>query len=78
MNSVLIDGAVPRTESERVSSLLAEAEALYNQYHNGTNYDIEHEIIALEEVYQHQMLDEDFEFWNEVEDEIIDLINEIL
>jgi len=81
--SVIIDGALPRTEAERVSALLDEANTMLDRMYKDlewqdfptTEYK---EYYRLLEEYAHAYCKEDYPFWHELEDEVIDLLNKLL
>ena len=80
---LIIDGGLPRTEAERVSKLLDEAKVLIDEHYKKSSWDtfnceLYKKYHQLENEYRHQYKNEDYEFWGEIEDEVIELINDLL
>jgi hypothetical protein len=81
--SVVIDGAVPRTDAERVAKLLDEADILMNIMYKKSswrefNTELYKEYWRLNDEYRHAYQKEDYEHWYELENDVIDLINDLL
>lgn len=77
----ILDGCIPRTNATRVADLLDEAEALLNQT-TFENSELTLSVSLWDRYYnllhESKTHDEDHEFWNEIEDDVIDLINDLL
>lgn len=83
MNDLIIDGGLSRTEAERVAKLLDYANVCLDKAYKAEGWrtfpiELYKKFHELEEEYRFRYLQEDWAFWHELEDEVMNLINDLL